>query len=63
MSNTEDKSVPANPIRVRWVMPENFLEQKMGYWSQRNCRTRVAITNFFNRVSSKNSRGINRFLV
>jgi hypothetical protein len=32
-------------------MPENFLEQKVGYWSQRNCRTWVAITDFFNRVS------------
>jgi hypothetical protein len=33
MPNAENEAVPSNPVRVSGVMPENFLEKKVGDWS------------------------------
>jgi hypothetical protein len=53
VANAENKTVPANPFSIGWVVAHDLLKQQVSNWGEANGCSRMTISDFFNCVGRK----------
>ncbi len=63
VARRQDEPVPAQPVRVRRIVPHQLLEQQVRGRGQAHRRARVAVTDLLHRIRGQHPDGVHRTLV